>query len=153
MYELSGEIFYKNIQNVTDFADNAEIFFNFHLANEFRQGNSEAYGLELFARKNKGKLTGFASYTLSKATRTIEGVNNGKTFNANYDRRHNFNIIATYALKERIDIGANFTYSSGRPITIPSGKYEYLNYTVQQYTARNAYKLPAYHRLDLSLTL
>ncbi|MEQ8517942.1 MAG: TonB-dependent receptor [Cytophagales bacterium] len=153
MYELSGEIFYKNIQNVTDFADNAEIFFNFHLANEFRQGNSEAYGLELFARKNKGKLTGFASYTLSKATRTIEGVNNGKTFNANYDRRHNFNIIATYALKERIDIGANFTYSSGRPISIPSGKYEYLNYTVQQYTARNAYKLPAYHRLDLSLTL
>lgn len=152
-FELSAEVFYKEIQNVTDFADNAEIFFNFHLANEFRQGTSRAYGLELFARKNSGKLTGFASYTLSKATRTIPGVNNGESFAANYDRRHNFNIIATYAIKERWDLGANFTYSTGRPITLPSGKYRYMNYTVQQFTERNGYRLPDYHRFDISLTI
>ena len=152
-YELSGEVFYKTIENVTDFADNAEIFFNWHLANEFRQGNSEAYGLELFLRKNTGRLTGFTSYTLSKVTRTIEGVNNGDPFVANYDRRHNFYVVATYSLSERVDLGANLTYTTGRPITIPSGRYQYMNYTLQQYTERNGYRLPDYHRIDVSMTL
>ena len=72
MFEFSAEAYYKKSKALTEFADNAELFFNPHLATEFRQGESESYGLELYLRKSKGDLTGFASYTLSKAT--MEGA-------------------------------------------------------------------------------
>lgn len=150
--ELSAEAFYKNISNVTDFADNAEIFFNDDLSTEYRQGKSWAYGLELMAQKNEGKLTGFLTYTLSKTQREIEGVNQGKAFLSNFDRRHTFNAVATYELNERWTLGSNFTYTSGRPITLPTARYEFDNYQVDYITERNAYKLPAYHRLDFSAT-
>ncbi len=152
-YEFSVEAYYKDMDNVTDFADNADIFFNEHLATEFRQGSSEAYGLELFLKKNEGKVTGFAAYTLAKAERTVPGVNLGQPFDANYDRRHNISLVGTYNHSKRWDFGMNFVYNTGRPTTIPSGRYEYQNYNVDFITERNGYRLPDFHRLDLSATL
>ncbi|QSE97058.1 TonB-dependent receptor [Fulvivirga lutea] len=151
-YELSAEVYYKDIQNVTDFADNAQLFFNRDLVTEYRQGTSQAYGLELMLQKKKGDLTGFASYTLSKAERDVPGVNNNTTFLANYDRRHALNLVATYDLNEQWQFGSNFTYSSGRPITVPAGRYEYDGYQVDYITERNGYQLPDFHRLDFSAT-
>ncbi|MEZ5041164.1 MAG: TonB-dependent receptor [Saprospiraceae bacterium] len=151
-YEFSAETFYKKAKNVTAFADNANIFFNKHLATEFRQGEGESYGLELFVRKVKGDLQGFASYTLSKATMDIQGINEGEAFAANHDRLHNLNVALTYALNKQWDLGANFTYSSGRPITLPTGKFQFDNYQVDYYTSRNGYRLPDFHRLDLSVS-
>jgi hypothetical protein len=72
MYELSAEAYYKDIKNVTDFADNAEIFFNEDLSTEFRQGNAWAYGLEFMMSKTRVKLTGSLDYTYSKAQRKVE---------------------------------------------------------------------------------
>lgn len=151
--ELSAEAFYKELQDVTEFADNANVFFNKDLAVEFRQGKSTAYGIEFLAEKTEGKFTGFASYTLSKVTRTVPGVNQGRAYLANYDRRHVFNAAATYEFSRKWTFGATFTYSSGRPITIPSGRYEFEDYNVDMITERNAYKLAPIHRLDLSATL
>ena len=91
-------------------------------------------------------------YTLSKAMRKVPGVNLDKPFYANYDRRHVVNIQAVYDLSERWTFGATFTVSSGRPITLPTGKFEYQNYHPDVITERNGYRLPAYHRLDLSAT-
>ena len=154
MYELSVEAYYKDMQNVTDFADNASIFFNKDLSTEFRQGVSEAYGAELMIKKNRGPLTGFMSYTWSTVERTVEGVNLGRSFYANYDRRNTLNIVATYELSPKWTFGGNFTYGTGRPITIPSGSYEYgQNYLPDIITERNGYRLPDYHRVDLSATL
>lgn len=151
-YEVSVEAFYKDMKHVTDFADNANIFFNPDLAVEFRQGSSWAKGLEFSGQKKEGKLTGFVSYTLSKVTRKIPGVNQGNAFAANHDRRNVMNIAATYDLNERWQFGSIFTYSTGRPITLPSGRYEYGQYNVDLVTERNGYRLPAYHRLDFSAT-
>jgi hypothetical protein len=151
--ELSAEIFYKYMQNVTDFADNAVIFFNQDLPTEFRQGESWAYGLELFAVKKEGKFTGSAGYTLSWVQRLVPDVNQGKAFFANHDRRNNFTISGTYQLDDRWTFGTNFVYSTGRPITIPAGKYEVGKYTADLFTERNAYRLPAFHRLDISANL
>ena len=120
-YEFSVEGYYKTMENVTDFADNAVLFFNQDLAAEYRQGDSEAYGAELFLKKRTGKLTGSASYTLSWVTRTIPGVNNSETFYSNYDRRNNFYLIGVYEIDDRFSAGAGFTYSTGRPITLPAG--------------------------------
>ena len=151
--EASAEVYYKEMHNVTDFADNAQLFFNDDLATEFRQGESWSYGLELMAQKKEGDFTGFISYTWSKTERKVPGVNQGKTFKANYDRRHSLNLVTTYHLSDRWTFGMNFTYNTGRPITLPSGKYQYDEYLVDQHTERNTYLLEDYHRMDLSANL
>jgi len=151
-YELSVEAYYKDMDQVTDFADNAQIFFNENLVTEYRQGTSESYGVELNLTKNEGRLTGFMSYTLSKTTRNVPDVNDGNDFLANYDRRNVFNIAATYQLSEYYTFGGNFVYYTGRPITLPTGRYNFEGYNVDQISERNGYKLPDFHRLDLSVT-
>lgn len=152
-YEGSVEGFYKWLKNITDFADNADIFFNEHIATEFRQGDSWAYGLEGQLKKVKGDFTGFINYTWSRAQRQIPDVNQGKVFNANYDRRHSLNILGAYELSKKWSFSTTFTYSTGRPITLPTGQYNLQHYTPSYVTERNGYKLPAYHRMDLSAVL
>ena len=152
-YEFSAEAYYKDIKNVTDFADNADIFFNQDLSTEFRQGKAWAYGIEFMMAKTEGKLTGFIGYTLSKAMRKVPGVNLDRAFAANYDRRNVVNIQAAYDMNAKWTFGATFTYSTGRPTTLPTGKFEYQNYNPDVITERNGYRLPAFHRLDLSATL
>jgi hypothetical protein len=151
-YEFSLEAYYKDMKKVTDFADNASILLNPNVATEYRQGDSHSYGLELFVQKKKGKLTGFVSYTLSKTVRNIPGVNADKEFVANYDRRHNLNVVATYDISKRFTFGGTFTYGTGRPITLPGGSYDFDGYNPDYYTERNAYRMPDFHRLDLSVT-
>jgi len=153
MYEGSIEVYYKDTQNVTDFADNAQIFFNENLSTEFRQGDAWAYGTEFMINKKEGKLVGMLSYTWSKAMRQVDGVNQGKEFKANHDRRNVVNVQAAYDFNEKWTFGANFTYSTGRPITLPAGKYEYGTYNPDVLSDRNGYLLPSFHRLDLSATL
>ncbi len=150
--ELSAETYYKDIQNVTDFADNAQLFFNDDLSTEFRQGDSWSYGLELMAQKKEGLLTGFISYTWSKTERDVPQVNNDQPFLANYDRRNVLNVVATYEFNDQWSFGGNFTYSTGRPLTVPAGRYEYEDYQVDYITERNGYSLPDFHRMDLSAT-
>lgn len=154
LFEFSVESFYKDLQNVTEFADNANVFFNSDLSVEFRQGKSQAYGMEFIAEKKEGKLTGFVSYTLSKVNRKVPGVNGGKEFAANYDRRNVVNATATYDMSSKWSFGASFSYSTGRPITLPTGRYEFEDgFNVDLITERNGYRLPAFHRLDFSATL
>ncbi|MCE7990556.1 MAG: TonB-dependent receptor [Roseivirga sp.] len=153
-YEVSVEAYYKKMDNVTDFADNAQLFFNTDLATEYRQGEATGYGLEVFVQKKKGDLTGFASYTWSRADRTIDGVNLSRTFLANHDRRHSFNMLATYDYNDKWSFGGSFTYGTGKPTTVPSGSYQWGDgYIADVITERNGYRLPAFHRLDLSATL
>lgn len=152
MFEMSAEVYYKYMDRVTDFADNANVFFNFDLPVEFRQGVSWSYGLELFTEKKEGDLRGFVSYTLSKTERKVPGVNLSNPFPANYDRRHVLNLVASYDINTSWIIGTNFTYNTGRPITVPAGKYEFGPYKPDYISERNGYRLPAFHRLDLSAT-
>ena len=153
MFETSVEVFYKWLDNVTDFADNADIFFNDNLPTEFRQGESSAYGFEAQIRKTKGDWTGFVNYTWSKVERLIPEVNNGNPFFANYDRRNALNVLAAYQLSERWSFSGTFTFSTGRPITLPTGQYAIQHYTPSLITERNGYKLPSYHRMDFSAVL
>ncbi|WP_020530482.1 TonB-dependent receptor [Flexithrix dorotheae] len=153
-YELSTEIYYKDMLDVTDFADNAQVFFNENLSTEYRQGESDSYGLEVSLRKNEGRLTGFLSYTYSKTERRVPDVNDSQPFLANYDRRNAFNVAATYQLSDRKSIGGTFTYTTGRPITIPTGRYEYGDgFNLDYYSGRNGYKMADFHRLDLSYNI
>jgi len=153
MFGFSFETYYKKMYNVVDFADHANVFFNEDLATEFRPGDSWSYGTEFFLQKHKGDLTGSLSYTWSNTKRKIPGVNQGKAFYANYHRSHVTNLLATYEVNDKWLIGGTWTYSTGRPQTMPTGWYEFDDYRPDYVSERNGYQLPDFHRLDLSATL
>jgi hypothetical protein len=152
-YELSVEGFYKWMQNQIDFKDNADLLLNNQLEKELRFGKAKSYGVEIFARKNTGNLTGWISYTLSKATRKFADINQGKSYNANYDHPNNLNVVLTYKLTKRAELTSSWTYYSGTPITYPTMRFGYGNMNLPIYGDKNASRLPDYHRLDLSLTI
>jgi hypothetical protein len=143
--------------------DNTNPFFNPDLPLYLKQGHGWSYGAEFFLVKKKGKLTGQASYTYSRTFRQIPYINNGNAYPSSFDRPNAVNILLTYEITPRLSVSAIFTYATGRPITLPIGKYYIPNgdalggvsngiLTVNEYTSRNGYRLPAYDRLDLSVT-
>ncbi|WP_370523684.1 TonB-dependent receptor domain-containing protein [Pontibacter sp. Tf4] len=152
MFEGSVEVYYKWMDNQIDYKDYAEIFLNERLETELLRGTGEAYGAEFYLRKQKGLLTGWVSYTLSKTERTVPGINDGNAYAPRHDRRHSGNLVLNYSFSPSINLGANWTYSTGGAITMPVGRYEYNGKTYPVYSERNGYRLPAYHRLDLSAT-
>ncbi len=150
-YESSVEVYYKNMENIVDFRDNANVFFNLDLPLELNPGSAYAYGAEFLLRKVSGNLTGWASYTWSKVLREVPGVNQGLAYHPTYDRRHNATLVATYDLSKRLSIGGTWIYGTGRSQTLPQGSYNYRGQVVDYYTGRNEFKLRDFHRLDLSL--
>ena len=149
--EASFEVYYKEMQNQIDFKDHAEILLNPELEGEFRIGEATSYGLEFMLRKQLGDLTGWISYTYSKTERKIPEINNGKAYPASYDRPHNLALVANYDITDKWSFAANWIYTSGMPVTFPTGRYEYEGLVVPIYSGRNEYRMDPYHRLDLSL--
>ncbi|MCE1167349.1 MAG: TonB-dependent receptor [Sphingobacteriia bacterium] len=152
-YEFSAEAYYKWMSNTLDFKDNADIFFNKYLESELRVGKSWSYGFELLLRRNSGKLTGWVGYTFSVARRQIDEINEGVAYKAPYDKPHNITVVASYAFSPRYQFSANWVYSTGAPVTFPTGRAIIGNEVVPVYTARNEYRMPDYHRLDVSFII
>ena len=121
--ETSVEIFYKNLKNVIDFADNAFFYGNVLIDGEVRVGKGRSYGAEFLIRKNYGRLTGWLSYTYSRSFRTVKGISHDKEYRSPYDRPHNISIVLNYTFNDRLDISANWIYNTGQPVTYPCGKY------------------------------
>ncbi|MFV0378052.1 MAG: TonB-dependent receptor [Mangrovibacterium sp.] len=152
-YQVSAEIYYKDMQNTIDFADHAELLLNKYLEGEIRTGSAKAYGLELLIKKTEGKMTGWIGYTLSRAERTIEGINDGKTFVAPYDKPHEINTVFNYEISRRVSFSANWLFATGQPVTLPVQRYELNGTIIPLYTERNGGRYEPYHRLDVSVTL
>ena len=151
--ETSVELYYKNLNDVIDFKDNASTYGNVLIDGELRFGKGRSYGVEFLIRKNTGKLTGWISYTYSRTLRTVEGINFGKEYRSPYDRPHNFVIVANYDINPHLSVAANWIYNTGQPITYPYGQYTIGNVTYAVYNgSRNESRYPSYHRMDLSLT-
>jgi len=151
--EASAELYYKNMQNTIDFKDHAELLLNKEMERELRFGKSWAYGLELMLRINEQKLNGWLSYTYSVSQRKFPDINDGKIYSSPYDRPHDVSVVLNYDYSRRIAFSANWVYSTGSPITLPIGKALYGNAYIPIYSDRNAYRIPDYHRLDLSVIL
>jgi len=155
-YELSAEIYYKEMRNVLDYKDGADLIFKENIETELIAGQGRAYGLELLLRKNTGRLTGWIGYTLSRTERLVDGqftgeqINNGDWFASNYDKTHDLSIVANYQINQKWDIGMVWVFQTGRPITYPSARGEYEGIVFPVYDNRNGARVPNYHRLDFS---
>src|SRR5690606_3359754 len=151
-YSLEIELFYKTVKNRIDYIDGADLIANDAIERVILNGNSRAYGWEVLVRKNKGKLTGFVSYTLSRSeqqtpgrTPSETGINNGAWYKTPYDKTHDLSITSSYELNPKWNFGAIFSLQSGRPVTHPNGYYEYQGIKIPSFGLRNEDRLPAYH--------
>ena len=149
-YDFSIEGYYRKIKNVLDYRDGKTFRSEIEIERLVLPGEGKAYGVELQARKNSGRLTGWLGYTLSWSKTRIDGINGGRWYDANNDRRHDINIVAMYQLSKRWTFNAAWVFNSGQAFTAPSGKYQVIDNWIYYYSERNGYRAPDYHRLDIS---
>lgn len=154
-YELSVESYWKNTENEIDYINGAELVNNQFLEGDLLSGKGRAYGVELYIRKNTGKITGWASYTLSRSELLIEGLNENRWYPSRFDQTHNFKAVATYPVTPRWSVTADFVFTSGTPANYPEQRFTSQGILVpyNPNDFRNAYRLPAYHRVDLSVRI
>jgi outer membrane cobalamin receptor len=152
MFETSIEAYYKRLQNQIDYQNGAELLLNKNVESQLVFGKGQAYGIELYAKKRKGKLTGWIGYTISRTEKSIDAIDGGDWYPARHDRTHDVSVVAMYQLNEKWNVSANWVYNTGNAVTFPSGKYKIGGFTVPVYTKRNAYRMPDYHRLDIAAT-
>lgn len=152
-FDVGVETFYKNMDNSIDFKDYADLLLNEYLEGELRFGKSYAYGLEFLTRVNYGKWNGWVGYTWSRSKRKIDGINNSEWYFSPYDHTHDCSLVVTHKLNDRITLSGNWVYSTGAPVTFPVGRYESGGDIIPIYSARNAERMPDYHRLDIAFTL
>lgn len=157
-YEFSAEAYYRDIENLIDYRDFAELLLEDNLETQLLVGEGIAYGTELFLRKNGGKVNGQISYTYSRSLRRVRGdipeltVNAGELFPSAFDQPHSVKATLKTVLGKRSDLTFNFVYNSGRPVTVPFTQYYLGTLIVPQYSERNGFRIPDYHRLDLAWT-
>ncbi|WP_235938465.1 TonB-dependent receptor [Chitinophaga solisilvae] len=154
-YEFSAEVFYKKTDNQLDYIDNANLQLNQYIEADLLPSEGRAYGLELYAKKDIGKTTGWISYTLSRTERKTPGISLDEWFVNRYDRTHNVNLVLTHTFTKRTSLSANWVYASGTPGTYADNRMEFQDWDIPYNSTekRNNYRLPAFHRLDLSFTL
>ncbi len=158
-FQISVEGYYKEMENLIEYEAGA----NFLSAQESWEqkvvvGDGKSYGLEFLVQKKYGKWNGWIGYTISRNQRQFDDLNFGETFPYKYDRRHDVSIVAVYNKKKGVVYSANWVFGSGNTVTLPINRYtviedvkgnsldEYIN----QFEGRNAYRMPPYHRLDIS---
>ncbi len=149
--ETSLEIYYKDMRNQIDFLNGIlDNFDNSRIEKNIITGVGRAMGAELYIKKSVGKTTGWISYSLSRTLRRYEEINNDKWFPAKYDRVHDLSITVNHKLNEKWNFSAVFIYATGNAMTLPVGRYIIQGNVANQYTDVNAFRMPAYHRLDIN---
>ena len=153
--EASVELYYKWMQHIIDFKSGADILLNNNIETEISEGKGWAYGAEFLLKKNTGRLTGWVSYTLSRTRRQVADINGGLPYNARYDRIHDISVVSSYQVNPRLSVSATWVFSTGAAVSFPAGRYQLNGQSVAYYDPymRNAYRMPDYHRLDLSAVL
>ena len=155
--DFSLEGYYKRVLNCIDYKGGAVLVMNPNLAEDLIATENRAYGVEVMLKKTLGKLNGWVSYTWSRSLlREMEDrgpltVNRGQWYNAPYDKPHDVKVVANYKFTHRYSLSMNLDYSTGRPVTVPVGRYTYGEGVRLLYSDRNSYRIPDYFRLDLAI--
>ncbi|HYK77530.1 MAG TPA: carboxypeptidase-like regulatory domain-containing protein [Daejeonella sp.] len=157
--ETSVEAYYKNLKDYLDYKSSAVLIMNDHIETDVITTRGKAYGLEAMVKKLTGKMNGWISYTYSRTFLRMQNIsegeliNQGKFYPANYDKPHDLTLVGNYRFSHRFSTSLNFTYSTGRPITVPIAKYQMGGSDRVFYSDRNAFRIPDYYRGDFSMNI
>jgi hypothetical protein len=153
--QFSTEVYFKWMHNLIEYREGARLILNDNYESELIRGRGRAWGFEMLAQKNAGKLTGWIGYTLAWSNRTFPDLNKGATYFARYDRRHDVSVVANYEIRPRFSFSFAWVYSSGNPFTPIVSKYlmPFPSYAgidlLPVYPAKNSHRLNDSHRLDI----
>lgn len=147
---LEAETYAKQLKNQIDYASHAATLINPVIESELVFGTTNSYGIELFAKKEEGRIRGMIGYTLSKATSKFKDINDGNSFVAFSDRPHHVSINLNYDVGQRVTLSSNFIYTTGMPFSSPTSFYLYDGNEIPVYENKNNSRFPDYHRMDIS---
>jgi hypothetical protein len=131
---------------------------------DFLIESGKSYGIDLLVKYSKDRLFLWGVYSLGKSTRWDGFIEYFPVF----DRRHNLNIVGSYAFgkKKNIELNIRWNLGSGLPFTPTNGYYQPENFNNGATTnittsnsnnigillgAFNSQRLPYYHRLDITV--
>ncbi|WP_346862415.1 TonB-dependent receptor [uncultured Draconibacterium sp.] len=163
-YDFTAEAFYKTMDNLIEYKEGSSFSgVSKEWESKIETGEGWSYGAEFLLEKNIGKTTGWIGYTLSWANRKFENLNFGETFPAKYDRRHDLSLALTHKFSDKFDIGLTWVYGTGNAVTLGVQKYPSMlpkqsyyfgssgESAITYYDGRNGYRMPSYHRMDISM--
>ena len=157
--ETSVEVYYKRLKDYLDYKSGAVLTLNHHIETDVINTKGKAYGAEFLIKKLTGKLNGWIGYTYSRTLLKMDDpnasqvINKGNYYPSNYDKPHDFTLVGNYRFSHRFSISVNTTYSTGRPITLPIGKYFYAGSLRALFSDRNEFRIPDYFRSDVSMNI
>jgi hypothetical protein len=153
-WETSVVLYYKNMLRQIEYREGVIIGYSkgFNFDDSFVFGRGTSYGSEFSVRKRKGRINGQLSYTLSRTTRIFKDLNDGKSFSAKYDRLHDLSVLTNFSFNSKWTFSSVFVYGTGNALNLPIARYVLQENVINEYGPRNAFRMPAYHRLDLAAT-
>ena len=160
LIDFSVEGYYKWMNNLLEYKPGASFLGSTAgWENMVSMGRGWAYGIEFLAQKSFGQITGWFGYTWSRTMRQFdtpgEELNGGRPFPAKYDRIHDISITLQYKPNKQFDAGITWVYSTGNTATIALQQIESDNGSfwdnLDFVESRNNFRLPAYHRMDISV--
>jgi len=152
---LDIELYHKRLEGIIELLDDRQFVGREGEARARLQSDGSASGVDILLQKKTGAITGWASYSLSRARTNVKPA--GGSYPSNHDSPHNFKLAGNYFYRNW-NFSATWQYASGKPYTVPVvapyhdaeiGFTSYLFYTPP---FRNNHRLPATHRLDLGVT-
>lgn len=160
VFRFTSDYYIKELDNLLHYKESTGFFdYSTYWEDKLTIGSGKSYGMEFLFSKTQGDLKGWIGYTLARTTNKFDELNNGKSFPARFDRRHDVTITANYRLTEKTDVGLMWQYGSGIPVTLPSEKYFAPNFPYyngdlnigysENAVAINGFRMPDFHRLDI----
>lgn len=151
-YEVASGVFARTLKNQLVFNVNREggdMYFEDH----FYHGEGRAFGVEVSGSKTRGRLQGSLNYTLSRSERSFPEIFEGAWFPDKFDRTHDLTLLASFKLNTRWTLNSSWIYATGNNMTLPSGRMWMMEGIMNDYDGYNNFRLPPYHRLDVSASL
>lgn len=175
---FAQEFYYKRSFNTTSYREGAGFLsliteYNSinkgiaYFENLLTQGQAEAYGTELSLKYKKEKIETWFCYNLGKINQQFDGLNQGRWFDAFYDRRHDLNWVAIYKPNQKWTFSLSWIYGSGFAMSIPTASFGAIAHgpknpsglqlegdyssSIYYYPYKNNYRTAATHRLDIGI--
>lgn len=159
IWQTSVEVFYRKLDGLVVPKNFARLLANPHVETEVLNAEGKGYGVEVSIKRNFGALDLEASFAYTRSLRrTVNNledltINGGEWFPSDFDSPYNVSLSARYKPSRTKTFGATFIYKTGRPISVPVGGFDvFPSWFIPVFTERNSFRIPDYHRLDLSYT-
>ena len=161
MYKLQVEGYYKDIKNLFTFEESRattdEAISDTALSDIVTPSNGYAYGLELFAQKMRGRLSGWFAYTFSVSRKSMNSIfyDSKEEYYNSWDRTHSFSALGNYLITDKWDMNWKLSLQSGQAYTPIIGFYNQIlpESPDEVYRTipgtRNSARYAPYSRLDL----